>query len=265
MTKIAFIGAGSLGFTSELVRDILTFPLLKDATISLMDIDPERLEFAKTAVTKTVTEGNYPAKVDATLNRAEALKGADVVLTDHPGGQHGCLAARYRDPQEVRRRYQCRRHARAVRHFPRPAHDHPDAGHRPRHGEAIAPTPYCSTTPTPWRCCAAPCSGALYHRPPGCATACRARRRCWRTGSGADLEEITYTCAGINHQAWYLDYKWNGEDAYPLIHKAITEAQGNLQRRDRAQRDVSCVSATTSPSPAGTTPNTTGGSASART
>ena len=29
MTKITFIGAGSLGFTSELVRDILTFPLLK--------------------------------------------------------------------------------------------------------------------------------------------------------------------------------------------------------------------------------------------
>jgi alpha-galactosidase len=23
--------------------------------------------------------------------------------------------------------------------------------------------------------------------------------------------------------AWYLDYKWNGEDAYPLIHKAISE------------------------------------------
>ncbi len=27
MTKIAFIGAGSLGFTRGLVRDILTFPL----------------------------------------------------------------------------------------------------------------------------------------------------------------------------------------------------------------------------------------------
>ena len=26
MTKIAFIGAGSLGFTRELVRDVLTFP-----------------------------------------------------------------------------------------------------------------------------------------------------------------------------------------------------------------------------------------------
>jgi len=40
---------------------------------------------------------------------------------------------------------------------------------------------------------------------------------------GAPYDEIDYLCAGINHQAWYLDFKWNGQDAYPLIHKAITE------------------------------------------
>jgi alpha-galactosidase len=39
---------------------------------------------------------------------------------------------------------------------------------------------------------------------------------------GAPFNEIDYVCAGINHQAWYLEYKWNGVDAYPLIHKAIT-------------------------------------------
>src|SRR5512146_1742049 len=81
MTKIAFIGAGSLGFTGELVRDILTFPLLEDATISLMDINAERLEWAKKGVEKLVEAGKRPAKVEATLDRAEALKGADVVLT----------------------------------------------------------------------------------------------------------------------------------------------------------------------------------------
>ena len=81
MTKIAFIGAGSLGFTAGLVRDILTFPDLQDATISLMDIDAERLDFAKQGVTKLVEAGGHPAKVEATLDRVEALKGADVVLT----------------------------------------------------------------------------------------------------------------------------------------------------------------------------------------
>jgi alpha-galactosidase len=38
---------------------------------------------------------------------------------------------------------------------------------------------------------------------------------------GAPMDEITYTCAGINHQAWYLDYRWEGQDAYPLIREAI--------------------------------------------
>jgi alpha-galactosidase len=40
---------------------------------------------------------------------------------------------------------------------------------------------------------------------------------------GAKYEDIDYLCAGINHQAWYLEFKWRGQDAYPLIHKAITE------------------------------------------
>ncbi|MFW6007059.1 MAG: alpha-glucosidase/alpha-galactosidase, partial [Halanaerobiales bacterium] len=38
---------------------------------------------------------------------------------------------------------------------------------------------------------------------------------------GAPMDEITYLCAGINHQAWYLDFEWNGEDAYPLIREAV--------------------------------------------
>jgi alpha-galactosidase len=35
------------------------------------------------------------------------------------------------------------------------------------------------------------------------------------------MDEITYTCAGINHQAWYVKYEWNGKDAYPLIREAV--------------------------------------------
>ena len=70
MIRIAFIGAGSLDFTGELVRDILTFPLLEGATLSLMDIDAERLAWAKKGVEKLIAAGNRPAKVEATLERA---------------------------------------------------------------------------------------------------------------------------------------------------------------------------------------------------
>ena len=40
---------------------------------------------------------------------------------------------------------------------------------------------------------------------------------------GAPRNEVTYLCAGLNHQAHYLRFDWNGKDAIPLIRKAITE------------------------------------------
>ncbi|MEE4195425.1 MAG: alpha-glucosidase/alpha-galactosidase, partial [Anaerolineae bacterium] len=80
MTKITFIGAGSFGFTRNLVRDLLTFPLLKDATLCLMDINAERLEFAQKSCEKIIRLGKYPAKVETTMDRATALAGADVVI-----------------------------------------------------------------------------------------------------------------------------------------------------------------------------------------
>ncbi|MHC4714750.1 MAG: family 4 glycosyl hydrolase, partial [Planctomycetota bacterium] len=80
MTKIAFIGAGSFGFTRNLVRDVLTFPLLRDAELALMDIDQERLGYIAKAVRKIVKAGKYPAKVRATTSRCDALKGADAVI-----------------------------------------------------------------------------------------------------------------------------------------------------------------------------------------
>src|SRR5512147_1721551 len=46
-----------------------------------MDIDPERRDFSRRSVEKIISLGNYPAKVTATLDRVEALRDADVVLT----------------------------------------------------------------------------------------------------------------------------------------------------------------------------------------
>ena len=79
--KIAFIGAGSFGFTRALVRDILSFPAFSDATIALMDIDPERLDAIYRACKRIAEEGKYPATIIATQDRVEALKGADGVVT----------------------------------------------------------------------------------------------------------------------------------------------------------------------------------------
>jgi alpha-galactosidase len=40
--------------------------------------------------------------------------------------------------------------------------------------------------------------------------------------AGVKYEEVDYVCAGINHQAWFIEFKKNGVDLYPAIKKAIT-------------------------------------------
>ena len=262
MTKIAFIGAGSLGFTRALVRDMLTFPLLADADLALMDIDPERLDFARRSVEKIIALGNYPAKVTATLDRAEALTGADVVLTTILAGSTDV----WRHDIEIPKKYGVdinvgdTRGPSGIFRFLRTINPMMDIVrdmerycpqgraaqlHQPD-GDAVRRHPAQSFIPTTGLC----------HSVQGTA-----QMLGWWIGAG--LDEITYTCAGINHQAWYLDFKVNGEDAYPLIHQAITENARNLQRRARCATKCTWRSATTSPSRAGTTRNTTGGSANA--
>src|SRR3989339_483470 len=80
MPRIVFVGAGSLEFTFRLARDVLTYPRLREATLVLHVIDAERLEFARRAVTRLISESGAPARVEATLSRQTALEGADAVL-----------------------------------------------------------------------------------------------------------------------------------------------------------------------------------------
>jgi len=220
MPRIAFIGAGSLGFTRGLVRDLLTFPLLRGATIALMDIDKERLEFARLAVNAIVERGGYPAKVEATLDRKTALKGADAVCCTILCGEVGT----WRYDIEVPKKY----------------------GVDTNVGDTRGPSGIfraLRTIPTMVDICKDMeryCPGAIllnYTNP--MAMLCRAMQRTSNvrvTGLchsvqgtaamlanwiGASMDEITYVCAGVNHQAWYVEYKKNGKDAYPLIREAV--------------------------------------------
>jgi alpha-galactosidase len=224
MTKITFIGAGSLGFTRGLVRDILTFPLLRDATISLMDIDPERLEFAQKAIQRIVDMGKYPAKVEATLDRAEALQGADFVLcTILAGGiniwrhdieipkQHGVdiNVGDTRGPAGI---------FRALRTIPVMLSIVKDM-------ERYCPEAFLLNYTNPMAMLCRAMQRESFIRLTGLCHSVQGTAMMLAGWIDAPYEDITYTCAGINHQAWYLKYEWNGKDAYPLIRKAITEHQ----------------------------------------
>jgi len=225
MTKITFIGAGSLGFTAGLVRDILTFPLLEDATISLMDIDDERLDFANKTVLKLVEAGKYPAKVTATLDRVEALQGADVVLTTILAGSTEV----WRYDIEIPKKYGVdinvgdTRGPSGIFRFLRTL---PPMMDILRDMEIHCPNAVLLnyTNPMAMLC------GALQrqtHIPvTGLCHSVQGTAMMLAGWIGAQYPDVNYLCAGINHQAWYLKYEVNGRDAYPQIYKAITGNPG---------------------------------------
>lgn len=222
MPKITFIGAGSFGFTRTLVRDILTFPLLERSTLCLMDIDPQRLDFSRRAVQRIVDQGGYLAKVETTLNRQEALRDADYVMVTILAGatdvwRHDIeIPAHYgvdinvgdtRGPSGI---------FRALRTIPVMLEIARDM-------EQLCPraTMLNYTNPMAMLCRAIQRETSIQMT--GLCHSVQGTAEMLAGWIGSPMEEVTYTCAGINHMAWYLDFKWKGEDAYPLIRKAILE------------------------------------------
>jgi len=83
MTRIAIIGAGSTVFTRNLCSDIMLAPALRDSTIALMDIDADRLTEARDLVQLMADRRGLPTRVEATLDRREAVRGADYVIIEN--------------------------------------------------------------------------------------------------------------------------------------------------------------------------------------
>ncbi len=78
--KIAMIGAGSVGFTRGLLRDILSVPELEDTQFAFHDISPHNMDMVTQLCRRDIAANGLPATVKATLDRREALAGADYVL-----------------------------------------------------------------------------------------------------------------------------------------------------------------------------------------
>jgi len=219
--KIAFIGAGSFGFTRALVRDILTFPALADSTLALMDVDEERLNFIKAGVDRIIAAGNYPAKVISTMDRKRALDGADgVVTTILQGGVNV-----FRSDIEIPAKYGVDINVgdtrgpsgifRALRTIPVMVDICRDV-------ERYCPDAIVLNYTNPMAMLCRAMQGETGARATGLCHSVQGTAMMLADWIGAPFQEVTYRCAGINHQAWFVDFKWNGKDAYPLIREAVT-------------------------------------------
>jgi alpha-galactosidase len=209
MTKIAFVGAGSVVFTRQLIADLLGFPDLAGIELALHDIDAERLAVAEGTGRRLVEQLGTPATVTATLDRRAALAGADFVVNMI---QVGGIDATITD-LEVPARYGLRQTIgdttgvggvfRALRTFPVL--------------EAIL------------RDMREVCPDALllnYTNP-------MAMNVWWASVVAPDIR--TYgLCHSVNHQAWLLDWTADGQDLYPRLRDRIA-ADPELERRVRVE------------------------------
>ena len=78
--KVAFIGAGSIGFTRQVVRDLLTVPEFQNIEIALTDINRQNLDMVYQLCQRDIRENGLPARLIATTNRRMALKDAKYVF-----------------------------------------------------------------------------------------------------------------------------------------------------------------------------------------
>ena len=222
MAKVAFIGAGSLGFTRGLVRDLLTFPLMQGATIALMDIDRERLDFARRAVRTIVKRGNYAAKVEATMDRKAALKGADAVLCTILAGGVDV----WRHDIEIPKKFGVDTNigdTRSVSGVFRALRTIPVMLDICRDIERYCPDAILLNYTNPMAMLCRAMQRRTNVKVTGLCHSVQGTAEMLARWIGAGMNEISYLCAGINHQAWYIGFEWNGRDAYPLIRRAVSK------------------------------------------
>jgi len=214
--KFTFIGAGSLGFTLALARDILTFEAFKDCEFSLMDIHEGRLDYAEKAINRLIKAGNYAATVYSTTDRKKALEGADgVLITILQGGVDV-----WRHDIEIPKSYGVdinvgdTRGPSGVMRFLRTA---PVMLDIIRDIEILCPDAIVLNYTNPMAMLCGFLQRQTNVKITGLCHSVQGTAHMLADWIGAKHNEITYTCAGINHTAFYLDFKWNGEDAYPKI------------------------------------------------
>jgi len=233
--KITFIGAGSFGFTRTLVKDLLTFPALADATICLMDIHEGRLKYIEQAVRRIISKGNYPATVEATMDRVQALKGADGVCITILSGETDV----WRHDIEIPKKYGVdinvgdTRGPSGIFRFMRTASAMLDIA---KDIEKHCPNAVVLNYTNPMAMLIRYIKSKVDINITGLCHSVQGTAHMLADWIGADMRDVTYLCAGINHQAHYLDFKWKGQDAYPLIREAMKKPE--IYNHEQVRNDM---------------------------
>ena len=221
MAKIVFIGAGSTVFAKNLMVDILTYDVLKESELILHDIDEERLKTSEIVAHKVADMLNAKPTIKSTLNRREALDGADYVITmiQVAGYKPGTVI-----DFEIPKKYGLKQtiaDTLGIGGIMRSLRTIPVLLDICRDMEELCPdaTLLQYVNPMVMNCWAIDKATSiktvgLCHSVPHTANDLA-------DDMGIPRGELNYVVAGINHMAFFLSLEHNGKDMYPQLHKTM--------------------------------------------
>lgn len=234
MRKFTFIGAGSLEFTRDLARDLLTFNAFDDCELMLMDIDEKRLEYSKKGIERIVKDGNHHATVKATTDRKEALKDADgVLITILQGGVDV-----WRYDVEIPEKYGidiCVGDTRGPSGIFRFLRTAPVMLDIIRDCEQLCPNAIILNYTNPMAMLVSYLQAQTKLKVTGLCHSVQGTAQMLAEWLGLKKDELDYTCAGINHQAFYLKLEHDGKDMYPALFEAIKKPEIAIQDQVRIE------------------------------
>src|SRR6266496_2346340 len=218
MIKIAFIGAGSVEFTRNVLSDLLTSPDLGPLAISLHDIDGERLETAAKMARWIAARTGAVVRIEAYLERRAALDGADYVINEIQVGGYRATRLDF----DVPARYGLLRTIPVVVGI---ADDVAEVCPR-----ALLLNYTNPMAMLPW----AIQLGSGFQRVVGLCESVRDTQRFLAGLVEVPVDQIRFVTAGVNHQAFVLTFQHQGQDLYPRLDEAI-ERDPELRRRVRVE------------------------------
>lgn len=225
MKKFAFIGAGSLHFTSSAMRDLLTFPAFQDCEIALMDINADNLKNIKRVCEKIRAEMECPnCKITTTMDRVEALKGADGVMCTVFNGDVDV----WRYDIEIPKKYGVDTNVgdtRSISGIFRALRNIPLMLDICRDIEKHCPNAVFLNYTNPM---AMLCQAMQKYTNVEVTGLCHSVPHTIRMLSdwlGIPEEEVNYKCMGVNHQAFYTELTHNGVDLYPRLRELVSQPE----------------------------------------
>ncbi|MGO4137043.1 alpha-glucosidase/alpha-galactosidase [Rhizobium brockwellii] len=243
MPKICLVGAGSTVFAQNILGDVLSSQRGSDYVISLFDIDPERLKTSE-IVARRICESLKlsSVRIDATLDRREALRGSDfVILMMQVGGYKPATVTDFDIPKKYGLR-QTIADTLGIGGIFRGLRTIPVLEAICRDMQEVCPRALLMQYVNPMAInCWAIKDLAPEIRTVGLCHSVQHTAGHLAQCLGEDVADVNYVSAGINHVAFFLKYDkvhrdGRREDLYPRLNALA--ADGRVPPDDRVRFDV---------------------------